>query len=90
MPNAPPTFRPRRGGLTSTSTQRSKPYKGVWPRQRRMQLDREPLCRMCREPANQVDHIVPLNAGGSKDDDNLQSLCHSCHSRKTMRESRFT
>jgi 5-methylcytosine-specific restriction endonuclease McrA len=38
-----------------------------------------------------VDHIVPIRFGGrSLDMDNLQSLCWSCHSAKSIKEgSRF-
>lgn len=57
------------------------------------QLLREPFCRECakfglRIPATDVDHIVPHRGDWSLfvDSDNLQSLCHSCHSRKTALE----
>ena len=32
------------------------------------------------------DHIVPKSKGGTDDDSNLQTLCGSCHSVKSMRE----
>ena len=56
-------------------------------------LIREPFCRECakhgvRTYATDVDHIVD-HKGNWKlftDPDNLQSLCHSCHSKKTARE----
>jgi 5-methylcytosine-specific restriction protein A len=56
-----------------------------------MHLRVEPLCRKCRadgiiEAATDVDHIVPLRKGGTSEESNLQSLCHSCHSRKTNQE----
>jgi 5-methylcytosine-specific restriction protein A len=56
-----------------------------------MVLRREPLCRECRKldiltPATDIDHVTPRSAGGSDEVDNLQALCHSCHSRKTARE----
>lgn len=36
-------------------------------------------------PAAQVDHIEPVREGGNLfDRENLQSLCESCHSRKSM------
>lgn len=62
-----------------------------WKRVRANQLNREPTCRMCRElgmsvprPAQHVDHITPLAAGGAPyDRANLMSLCHSHHSWKT-------
>lgn len=67
-----------------------------WPNDLRPeQLLREPFCRECaqrgiRTRATDVDHVEPHNGDWSKftDRSNLQSLCHSCHSRKTMAESR--
>lgn len=53
-----------------------------------------PLCVECMRkgitaPADVVDHIVALRQGGAKYDmDNLQPLCHQCHGRKTVRETR--
>lgn len=51
-----------------------------------MVLRREPLCRRCGAEASQIDHIVPLRRGGTHAAENLQALCHSCHSRKTRTE----
>ena len=58
------------------------------------QLAREPFCRECaahglRVYATDVDHVVPHDGDWSKfiDPENLQSLCHSCHGRKTAAES---
>lgn len=57
------------------------------------QLLREPFCRECarrglRTPAVDVDHILDHKGDWAvfTDRNNLQSLCHSCHSRKTMLE----
>ena len=36
---------------------------------------------------DQTDHIVSLEAGGSNDDSNLQSLCNDCHEAKTTQEA---
>lgn len=59
------------------------------------QLLREPFCRECakrghRTLATDVDHIVDHKGDWTlfTDPDNLESLCHSCHSRKTMAEMR--
>jgi len=53
-----------------------------------------PLCVECEKndlvvPVKVVDHVVPINAGGAKlDEANCQSLCESCHNRKSSHESR--
>lgn len=66
-----------------------------WRRLREQQLLEEPFCRVCaaqgvRTRATEVDHITPHK--GSRylfsDRANHQSLCRSCHSRKTMTELR--
>lgn len=57
------------------------------------QLLKEPFCRECarrgeRVRATDVDHVVD-HKGDWKiftDPDNLESLCHSCHSRKTAKQ----
>ena len=61
-----------------------------WGRLREYVLARDNwICRSCGEFGNEVDHIEPW----SKDDrlfwkqDNLQVLCKTCHSRKTMKET---
>ena len=62
-------------------------YSGKWLRLRRMVINRDPLCVICQKSAaTDVDHIVPLNQGGTNKLSNLQGLCHSCHSRKTARD----
>lgn len=57
------------------------------------QLLREPFCRECagrgiRTPATVVDHIRPHRGDWALfiDQVNHQSLCKSCHDRKTARE----
>lgn len=68
-------------------------YGHGWRKLRRMVLRREPLCRECAQhgrvqPATDVDHIVPRSRGGRDVFDNLQPLCHSCHSKKTAVQTR--
>ena len=66
----------------------------VWTDQLRpAQLLREPFCRECarrgiRTRATVVDHIVPHRGDWAlfTDRANLQSLCKTCHDRKTAWE----
>jgi 5-methylcytosine-specific restriction protein A len=37
--------------------------------------------------ANVVDHVRERNEGGTDEPENLQSLCHRCHNRKSARYS---
>ena len=65
----------------------------AWKRLRGDQLLAEPFCRECagrgvRAKATDVDHIRDHKGDWAvfTDPENLESLCHSCHSRKTARE----
>ena len=65
----------------------------TWKRLRSAQLLAEPFCRECakrglRTQATDVDHIRDHKGDWDifTDRANLESLCHSCHSRKTARE----
>lgn len=68
-------------------------YSRRWRELRARQLVAEPFCRECarrgmRTRAEDIDHIKP-HKGDKRlfyDPSNLQSLCHSCHSRKTIAE----
>lgn len=65
-----------------------------WRRLREWKINRNPLCEHCERrglvvPATEVDHIHEIQDGGAKlDPDNLQSLCSSCHRKKTAEEER--
>lgn len=67
-----------------------------WRKLRQAKLWQQPLCEECQRngritPATMVDHITPIKQGGAAlCMANLQSLCWSCHSRKSIEEgSRF-
>jgi 5-methylcytosine-specific restriction protein A len=80
---------PRRG------SRQSRGYGADWDRERKVVLHRDAgLCQPCLRRGhttpncNTVDHIVNKAQGGSDDRRNLQTICTSCHSRKTQAESR--
>lgn len=57
-------------------------------------LDRDlHTCQACRAPCphprhHEVDHIIPLAAGGSNDLGNLRTLCTVCHRDKSRRDEK--
>lgn len=53
-----------------------------------MYIRQHPVCVVCDAPATDVDHILPKRRGGTDQESNLQSLCSTCHNRKTNREMR--
>lgn len=60
-------------------------YDYKWRKIRDAFLKANPFCFICGNLASQVDHIIPLSRGGTNHLDNLQSLCVSCHSKKTVK-----
>ena len=64
----------------------------AWRKLRKMHVSKNPYCVECAKqgryiPVQQVDHIVAIEFGGAKlDPDNLQSLCYSCHGKKSAAE----
>jgi len=65
-----------------------------WKKLRQAYAEKNPLCEHCLrydilEPVAVVDHIEEISDGGEPYDwNNLQSLCTSCHRRKTVAESK--
>lgn len=63
-----------------------------WMRRRARWLAEHPLCERCEErervtAAEEVDHRIPLWAGGADDESNFSSLCRDCHAAKTAAEA---
>lgn len=59
---------------------------------RRILLRDKFACQSCGTVRmdNEVDHRIPLEQGGTNQDDNLQTLCSGpdgCHARKTKQEA---
>src|SRR5215204_462340 len=71
----------RRRGMTMR-----RPYDRDWQRVRKRHLAQHPTCVRCGAPGLDVDHITTVRAAPHRrlDPTNLQTLCHSCHSRLTQ------
>lgn len=64
----------------------NKKYGRAWKRIRDRHITLHPLCEMCLKedmltPAQEVHHILPISKGGTHSQDNLMSLCRSCHNK---------
>jgi len=77
-----------RRGLDQRQSAAKRGYGRRWQQLRLMYLRTKPICEVagCDQPATDVDHITPKRDGGQDVWDNLQALCHSHHSKKTMKE----
>ena len=65
-----------------------------WRKLRKLWATYHPLCKMCKDkniikPVDEVDHIIPVSQKPDLFFDwlNLQSLCRSCHEKKTASEN---
>lgn len=67
----------------------AKRYGRKWRKIRNQFIKEHPLCQQCLKEnrlktAEEVHHILPLKRGGTHDENNLMSLCKSCHSRTSV------
>ena len=81
----------RRAEAKGSAAERGYGYR--WRKLRARFLADHPLCEECLRAgravaATDVDHIIPHRGNPDLmwDEENLQALCHSCHSRKTASE----
>lgn len=63
-----------------------KKYGRAWKRIRDRYYATHPYCERCyvegrMTPTEEVHHILPVSKGGQHTDDNLMSLCRSCHNK---------
>lgn len=93
MPKAIPSWKPRRMEGGTPSKEVAHYHSADWRARRLRVLVRDAYrCHECRRVVSgreaHVDHAVPLEDGGTDDDDNLRTLCERCHGRKTRAEQR--
>ncbi len=92
MPADIPRWRPTRPSV-KPSKERAHYLTDDWAAKREAVLVRDAYtCRVCRRVVYgkhaHVDHILPLEDGGTDDLLNLQVLCDEDHGRKTRDEQR--
>ena len=68
------------------SPDHNKIYGRRWRTVRELYISKHPLCEECLKynrlvPADEIHHIVPPESGGTHAEDNLMSLCQSCHTK---------
>ena len=70
----------------------SRRYNRRWRNTRAVYLSANAACVLCGAPATDVDHVTPHGMDHDLfwDTNNWQSLCHSCHSKKTQLERGLT
>lgn len=73
-------------------TEFTKLYNWEWRKFRARYVKEHPLCVHCLKegkltPTQDVDHIIAHEGNKERfwDESNLQALCKSCHSKKTMK-----
>ena len=64
----------------------NKKYGRAWKRIRDKYVESHPLCERCLKegrltPEEEVHHVIPVSKGGRHTQDNLMSLCRSCHNK---------
>ncbi len=69
------------------TSQSRKNYGYKWQNYSKRYLKLNEYCIKCPNKSEVVDHIIPVESGGSMWDPlNHQPMCKSCHSRKTASE----
>ena len=61
-------------------------YGRSWKKIRKRYVASHPFCEECLKkgilvPVDEVHHVIPLSDGGTHDEDNLMSLCKTCHAK---------
>ena len=93
MPARVERWSPPRMKRTTVTKERAHYRTADWQARRLRILRRDAfMCAVCRRvvygQSAHVDHVVPLEEGGTDDDGNLQVLCSADHGAKTRAEQR--
>jgi len=92
MPSRLETWKPPRMHVARTREQAHYTTADWFSKRRRILVRDAFTCQSCSRivhgKAAHVDHIVPLEEGGTDEDGNLQTLCDACHGVKTRGEQR--
>lgn len=93
MPDAIPRWKPQHIRGVKVAKETAHYHSSDWKARRLRILVRDAYtCRDCSRVCHgidaHVDHIVPLEDGGTDADANLACRCASCHGRKTREEQR--
>ena len=80
------TIAGREYNRTQRSPDHNKIYGRRWRKIRELYISKHPLCEDCLErgfyvAADEVHHKIPTEDGGTHSEDNLRSLCKSCHTK---------
>lgn len=94
MPRRIPTYRPdrppARGQERPTAAARGY-CTAAWRRTRLAVIARDMgICQLCGllvTGSPDIDHIVEKSKGGDDSMSNLRTTCHSCHAKRTARDS---
>ncbi len=94
MPKAIPSWRPKRMSGGKPTKEVAHYQTSDWRARRTRILLRDAMrCHECRRAVSgreaHVDHLIPLEDGGTDDDANLGTMCERCHGRKTNAEQRW-
>ncbi|MBE3119852.1 MAG: HNH endonuclease, partial [Candidatus Atribacteria bacterium] len=82
--NSAPRIQPAQPDTTDHRLSPSRRgYDTRWRRARAWHLRRNPLCELCGKAATDVHHKRGIREGGNHAAENLQALCHVCHSTIT-------
>ena len=97
MPSLPKSkkrsWMPKRKKVYRQNDKSSFYHSKQWRMLRNWYIKKNPICAECKRQDKLtagycVDHIRPISIGGNKIDiSNLQTLCESCHSKKSAQES---